>query len=212
MLLAALNVRFRDVKYTIPFLTQIGLFVTPVIYPVNFLPHRYQWLLALNPMAGVIEGFRAVCSVSDRSIGSLWRLHGSERFCYCWSVDCTSEAPSASSRTSCRNCHAVTESITVQNLCKRYELGALQQETQLRDHLVHLLRAPFRRRPPRRCSGHCAMFLSMLNRAKSSASSAATGQARAHCSRSCPKSPIRHPGSAGTRSRGVVARGRYRLP
>lgn len=58
MLLAALNVRFRDVKYTIPFLTQIGLFVTPVIYPVNFLPHRYQWLLVLNPMAGVIEGFR----------------------------------------------------------------------------------------------------------------------------------------------------------
>jgi len=58
MLLAALNVRFRDVKYTIPFLTQIGLFVTPVIYPVSFLPHRYQWLLVLNPMAGVIEGFR----------------------------------------------------------------------------------------------------------------------------------------------------------
>src|SRR5579864_6111226 len=59
MLLAALNVRYRDVKYTIPFLTQIGLFVTPVIYPVSFLPTRYQWLLALNPMAGVIEGFRA---------------------------------------------------------------------------------------------------------------------------------------------------------
>ena len=58
MLLAALNVRYRDVKYTIPFLTQIGLFVTPIIYPVSFLPQRYQWLLALNPMAGIIEGFR----------------------------------------------------------------------------------------------------------------------------------------------------------
>ena len=58
MLLAALNVRYRDVKYTIPFLTQIGLFVTPIIYPVSFLPHRYQGWLALNPMAGVIEGFR----------------------------------------------------------------------------------------------------------------------------------------------------------
>ena len=58
MLLAALNVRYRDVKYTIPFLTQIGLFVTPIIYPVGFLPHRYQAWLALNPMAGVIEGFR----------------------------------------------------------------------------------------------------------------------------------------------------------
>ena len=59
MLLAALNVRYRDVKYTIPFLTQIGLFVTPIIYPVTFLPHRFQGLLALNPMTGVIEGFRA---------------------------------------------------------------------------------------------------------------------------------------------------------
>lgn len=59
MLLAALNVRYRDVKYTIPFMTQIGLFVTPIIYPVTFLPHRFQGWLALNPMTGVIEGFRA---------------------------------------------------------------------------------------------------------------------------------------------------------
>jgi lipopolysaccharide transport system permease protein len=58
MLLAALNVRYRDVKYTIPFLTQIGLFVTPIIYPVTFLPHRFQGWLALNPMTGVTEGFR----------------------------------------------------------------------------------------------------------------------------------------------------------
>jgi len=59
MLLAALNVRYRDVKYTIPFLTQLGLFVTPIIYPISFLPHRFQGWLALNPMTGVIEGFRA---------------------------------------------------------------------------------------------------------------------------------------------------------
>src|SRR5690348_7135357 len=71
MLLAALNVRYRDVKYTIPFLTQIGLFVTPVIYPVSYLPARYQWLLALNPMAGVIEGFRG-CLLGVDSIN--WGL------------------------------------------------------------------------------------------------------------------------------------------
>src|SRR5260370_212486 len=59
MLLAALNVRYRDVKYTIPFLTQIGLFVTRIIYPVPFLPHRFHGWLALNPMTAVIEGFRA---------------------------------------------------------------------------------------------------------------------------------------------------------
>lgn len=58
MLLAAMNVRYRDVKYTIPFLTQLGLFVTPVIWPVSFLPQRLQGWLALNPMAGAIEGFR----------------------------------------------------------------------------------------------------------------------------------------------------------
>jgi len=59
MLLAAVNVRYRDVKYTIPFLTQLGLFVTPIIYPVSFLPHRFHGWLALNPMTGVIQGFRA---------------------------------------------------------------------------------------------------------------------------------------------------------
>jgi lipopolysaccharide transport system permease protein len=59
MLLAALNVRYRDVKYTIPFVTQIGLFVSPVIYPISFFPARYQTWLALNPMTGIIEGFRA---------------------------------------------------------------------------------------------------------------------------------------------------------
>ena len=78
MLLAALNVRYRDVKYTIPFLTQIGLFVTPVIYPVSFLPHRFQWLLALNPMAGVIEGFRGcllgVGTIDWELVASSWAV------------------------------------------------------------------------------------------------------------------------------------------
>ena len=59
MLLAAMNVRYRDVKYVVPFLTQIWLFVTPIIYPVGFIPERYQWLLALNPVTGIIEGFRS---------------------------------------------------------------------------------------------------------------------------------------------------------
>jgi lipopolysaccharide transport system permease protein len=59
MWLAALNVRYRDVKYTIPFLIQLGLFVTPVIYPKTLMPHRMQPFLALNPLAGIIEGFRA---------------------------------------------------------------------------------------------------------------------------------------------------------
>ena len=59
LLLAALNVRFRDIKYVIPFMLQIWLFVTPVIYPMSFIPERFRFLVALNPLTGIIEAFRA---------------------------------------------------------------------------------------------------------------------------------------------------------
>ena len=59
MFLAALNVRFRDVKHAIPFATQLWLFVTPIIYPSSIVPERFRLLLALNPLTGLIEGFRA---------------------------------------------------------------------------------------------------------------------------------------------------------
>jgi len=56
--LSALNVQFRDVRYTIPFLAQIWLFATPVVYPSSLVPERWRALYGLNPMAGVVEGFR----------------------------------------------------------------------------------------------------------------------------------------------------------
>jgi lipopolysaccharide transport system permease protein len=56
--LSALNVQFRDVKYVVPFLVQAGMFVTPVIYPVSSVPEPYRLWLGLNPMAGMVEGFR----------------------------------------------------------------------------------------------------------------------------------------------------------
>ena len=56
--LSALNVQFRDVRYVIPFRTQVWLFVTPVIYQSSSVPERWRPLLGLNPMAGVVEGFR----------------------------------------------------------------------------------------------------------------------------------------------------------
>jgi len=59
LFLSALNVSFRDVKYVVPYFTQMGIFVTPVIYPLRYVPDRYRLLLALNPMAGMISGFRA---------------------------------------------------------------------------------------------------------------------------------------------------------
>jgi lipopolysaccharide transport system permease protein len=56
--LSALNVQYRDVRYTIPFLTQFWLFLTPVAYPVSLVPAQYRALYGLNPMSGVVEGFR----------------------------------------------------------------------------------------------------------------------------------------------------------
>lgn len=56
--LSALNVEYRDVMYAVPFLTQVWLFVTPVVYPSGLVPEAYQVFYGLNPMVGVIEGFR----------------------------------------------------------------------------------------------------------------------------------------------------------
>jgi lipopolysaccharide transport system permease protein len=58
MWLSALNVRYRDVSYLVPFLLQVWMFVTPVIYGSTLLPERFRFLLSLNPMTGVVEGFR----------------------------------------------------------------------------------------------------------------------------------------------------------
>jgi lipopolysaccharide transport system permease protein len=58
MMLSALNVSFRDVKYVVPFLVQMGIFVTPVIYPMRYIPQKWMMLMGLNPMAGMVIGFR----------------------------------------------------------------------------------------------------------------------------------------------------------
>ena len=59
MWLSALNVEYRDIRYVIPFLIQLWMFVSPVIYPVSLVSETYRWLLALNPMGGVINAYRA---------------------------------------------------------------------------------------------------------------------------------------------------------
>lgn len=56
--LSAVNVQFRDVRYTIPFLVQIWLFATPVAYPSSLLSDTWRTVYGLNPMVGVVEGFR----------------------------------------------------------------------------------------------------------------------------------------------------------
>ena len=61
--LAALNVKYRDVRYTLPFVIQMWMFATPVIYPSSLVPAEWRWVLGLNPMAGIIEGYRGLLLV-----------------------------------------------------------------------------------------------------------------------------------------------------
>ena len=56
--LSAVNAIYRDVRYVVPFLVQFWMFASPVAYPSSLVPERWRWLYGLNPMAGVIEGFR----------------------------------------------------------------------------------------------------------------------------------------------------------
>lgn len=58
MLTAALNVKYRDVRYALPFMIQLWMFVSPVVYPLSAVPGKWRWVMAVNPLAGVIEGFR----------------------------------------------------------------------------------------------------------------------------------------------------------
>ena len=57
--LSALCAMYRDVRYVVPFLTQIWMFASPVIYPVRFVPDRWRWIFYLNPLVGAIDGFRS---------------------------------------------------------------------------------------------------------------------------------------------------------
>jgi lipopolysaccharide transport system permease protein len=68
--LSALNVNYRDINYILPFLTQLWLFLTPVIYPSNMLSPKWQLIYSINPMVGVVIGFR--WALLDIPYGSVW--------------------------------------------------------------------------------------------------------------------------------------------
>jgi len=59
LLLSALNVKYRDVRYVVPFALQFWMFASPVIYPISFVPEEYRSLVLLNPLSGLIDGYRA---------------------------------------------------------------------------------------------------------------------------------------------------------
>jgi len=58
LFLSTLNVKYRDVRYTVPFLVQVWMYASPVVYPVSIIPAKWRLLYSLNPLVGVIEGFR----------------------------------------------------------------------------------------------------------------------------------------------------------
>ena len=58
--LAAIYIQYRDVRHIVPFIVQIWMYISPVVYPMSLVPARYRTLYALNPMAGIIETFRVV--------------------------------------------------------------------------------------------------------------------------------------------------------
>ena len=60
LFLAAINVRFRDVKFIIPFLLQVWLFISPVFYPSDWIPEAWRYVFAINPMTGCLDGFRHI--------------------------------------------------------------------------------------------------------------------------------------------------------
>ncbi len=59
MWLSALNVRYRDIRFALPFIIQLWMFMSPVIFPSSLIPERWRWALELNPLTGIIEGYRS---------------------------------------------------------------------------------------------------------------------------------------------------------
>ena len=66
--LSSLNVKFRDVGNLIPFMIQLAMYATPIVYPLSLVPEKYRWLMMCNPMTGTVEGFRSAL------LGTPWNL------------------------------------------------------------------------------------------------------------------------------------------
>jgi lipopolysaccharide transport system permease protein len=73
MIFSSLNVKYRDIRHILPFVIQIWLFMTPVIYPTSIIPERFRALIGFNPAGGIIEAFRA-CVIPTRQVD--WQLLG----------------------------------------------------------------------------------------------------------------------------------------
>jgi lipopolysaccharide transport system permease protein len=74
--LSAINVQFRDVRHAMPFLTQFWLFATPIAYPSSLLTEPWRTLYSINPMVGVVEGFRWALLGTDTAPGPMFLVSG----------------------------------------------------------------------------------------------------------------------------------------
>lgn len=68
---SALVVRFRDLRHVVPFVAQVWMFATPIIYPASMIPERWRWVVHLNPMASVVEAFRGSLFATNWSVAAL---------------------------------------------------------------------------------------------------------------------------------------------
>jgi lipopolysaccharide transport system permease protein len=57
--MSALNVKYRDIRHALPFVIQLWMFASPIIYPASIVPAKWKWVLQINPLTGIIEGYRA---------------------------------------------------------------------------------------------------------------------------------------------------------
>jgi lipopolysaccharide transport system permease protein len=89
MLMSALNVKYRDVGHALPFLIQLGMFATPIIYPASMVQGKWRWVLVLNPLTGIVEGFRAALftgrSFDWTALGLSSAIAGALLFCALYS-------------------------------------------------------------------------------------------------------------------------------
>ena len=190
--LSALNVEYRDVRYTVPFLTQFWMFATPIVYPSSLLSEPWRTIYGLNPMVGVVEGFRWALLGTKTAPGPDDRRLGGRL------------GPAARGRGFLLPAHGkdfrgrgVTNgigarAIRVERLGKTYRLGERKAKYKsLRDLLAESLKAPVEgarallggRKAAKRARGDdlgaARRLLRDRPRARSSASSAATAPARA---------------------------------
>lgn len=71
MWMAAINVKYRDVRHALPFLVQIWMFATPIIYPLSLIPENWRWLFMINPLTGLIEAYRSAIFDKPVDLGGL---------------------------------------------------------------------------------------------------------------------------------------------